>query len=441
MVARGGPKRPELLCVLLKLLFVNADNDKLVRGKLSLSIKWGYIYLANLQIDSKLAMMIVRSMLATLADLLRQREAVVLLGPRQVGKTTLAHELSKLHDSIYLDLELPSDLAKLVDADFFFSENQHKLIILDEVQRKPELFAIIRSQIDKNRRNGRKYGQFLLLGSASERLLRQSSESLAGRVSYQELTPFLVNEVGVERLSDLWLRGGFPDSYLFSDTSYGWRQDFIRTFLERDIPALGVRTPAVALRRFWTMLAHNHSQIFNASQLAGSLGVKGQTVQHYLDIFVDLMLVGRLHPWHSNIGKRLVKTSKVYVGDSGILHALLGIESLDSLLGHPVAGASWEGFVVANVIAAAPRNTSSYFYRTRAGAEIDLILEIDQKLWAIEVTRNTAPSVSRGFYVACEDLQPDRKWVIYPGEEVYRLKGDIHVSSLSNVIQEMNSLK
>lgn len=380
-------------------------------------------------------------MLATLEGLLRQREAVVLLGPRQVGKTTLAYELSKLHDSVYVDLELPSDLAKLVDTDFFFSENQHKLIILDEVQRKPELFTIIRSQIDKNRRNGRKYGQFLLVGSASDRLLRQSSESLAGRVSYQELTPFLVSEVGVERLSDLWLRGGYPDSYLFRDTSYGWRQDFVRTYLERDIPALGVRTPAAALRRFWTMLAHNHSQTFNASQLAGSLGLKGQTVQHYLDIFVDLMLVGRLHPWHSNIGKRLVKTPKVYVRDSGILHTLLGIESLDSLLGHPIVGASWEGFVVANVIAAAPRNTSSYFYRTRAAAEIDLILEIDQKLWAIEVKRNTAPSVSRGFYVACEDLQPDRKWVIYPGEEVYRLKGDIQVSSLSNVIKELKSIK
>lgn len=412
-----------------------------MRRKLARSIKCGYIFLANLQIDCKLARMIVRSMLATLEDLLRQREAVVLLGPRQVGKTTLAYELSKLYDSIYLDLELPSDLAKLIDTGFFFSENQHKLIILDEVQRKPELFAFIRSQIDKNRRNGRKYGQFLLLGSASEKLLRQSSESLAGRVSYQELTPFLVDEVGVERLSDLWLSGGFPDSYLFSDTSYGWRQDFIRTYLERDIPALGVRTPAVALRRFWTMLAHNHSQTFNASQLGGSLGVKGQTAQHYLDIFVDLMLVSRLHPWHSNIGKRLIKTPKVYVRDSGILHTLLGIESLNSLFGHPIVGASWEGFVIANVIASAPRNTSSYFYRTRAGAEIDLILEIDRKLWAIEVKRNTAPSVSRGFYVACEDLQPDRKWVIYPGEDIYRLKDDIQVSSLSNVIQEMKSLK
>lgn len=439
-VARDGPTRLDLLCVLVKLQIVNAYIDKPLSRKLSPSMHWGYAFLANLSIDCKLARMIVRSMLATLEDLLRQREAVVLLGPRQVGKTTLAYELSKSFDSIYLDLELPSDLAKLVDTDFFFSEYQHKLIILDEVQRKPELFAIIRSQIDKNRRNGRKYGQFLLLGSASERLLRQSSESLAGRVSYQELTPFRLNEVGEERLSDLWLRGGFPESYLFSDTSYGRRQDFIRTYLERDLPALGVRTPTFALRRFWTMLAHNHSQIFNASQLAGSLGVKGQTVQHYLDIFVDLMLVSRLHPWHSNIGKRFVKTPKVYVRDSGILHTLVGIESLDSLLGHPIVGASWEGLVIANLIAAAPRNTSSYFYRTRAGAEIDLILEIDQKLWAIEVKRNTAPSVSRGFYVACEDLQPDRKWVIYPGEEVYRLKGDIQVSSLSNVIQEMMSL-
>lgn len=379
-------------------------------------------------------------MLTFLQDLLGQREAVVLLGPRQVGKTTLALELAKSISSVYLDLESYSDLAKFVDTEFFFTENQGKLIILDEVQRKPELFAVIRGQIDKNRRNGRKYEQFFLLGSASEKLLKQSSESLAGRVTYQELSPLSLDEVGTENSSGLWLRGGFPDSFLVNSTSYGWRQDLIRTYLERDIPALGIRTPAETLRRFWTMLAHNHSQMFNASQLAGSLGVKGQTVNHYLDVFVDLMLVRRLQAWHSNIGKRLVKSPKVYVRDCGILHALLGINTLDSLLGHPIAGASWEGFVIENLIATAPPNTLSYFYRTRAGAEIDLILELDQKLWAIEIKRSTAPTVSKGFYIASDDLKPDRKWIIYPGQDIYSLKGDIVVSPLSNVVQELKSL-
>ena len=379
-------------------------------------------------------------MYTVLRKILKQREAVVLLGPRQVGKTTLAHELSKSFDSVYLDLESPSDIAKLADPGFYFSEHRNKLIILDEVQIKPEIFAIIRGHIDRSRRNGRRYGQFLLLGSASEKLLRQSSESLAGRVSYQELSPLLLNEIEEKKLSELWLRGGFPDSFLFPDISYGWRQDFIRTYLERDIPALGIRTPAETLRRFWTMLAHNHSQTFNASQLARSLGIKGQSVNRYLDIFVDLMLVHRLRSWHGNVGKRLIKSPKVYVRDSGILHTLLGIESLDSLLGHPIAGASWEGFVISNIIATAPRNTLSYFYRTRAGAEIDLMLEIDQKLWAIEVKRNSAPTVSKGFYIACEDLQPHRKMIIYSGQEAYNLKDDIQVLPLSNLLRELKTL-
>lgn len=385
--------------------------------------------------------MISRLILTFLRDALEQRKAAVLLGPRQVGKTTLALKLAKSFSSIYLDLESYSDLAKLADTEFYFAEHQNKLIILDEVQRKPELFAVIRGQIDRNRRNGRKYGQFLLLGSASKKLLKQSSESLAGRVTYQELSPLLLDEVGMENLSGLWLRGGYSYSFLIQTTSYDWRQDLIRIYLERDIPALGIRTPAEILYRFWTMLAHNHSQNFNASQLAGSLGVKGQTVSHYLDVFVDLMLVRLLQPWHSNVGKRLIKTPKVYVRDCGILHALLGIKTLDSLLGHSIAGASWEGFVIENLIASAPPNTSSYFYRTRSGAEIDLILEFDQKIWAIEIKRNTAPTVSKGFYIACDDLKPDRKWIVYPGQDVYSLKGDIQVSSLLNVVQELKSLR
>lgn len=378
-------------------------------------------------------------MLRKLIKTLSENEATVLLGPRQVGKTTLAHELANHFASIYLDLEAPSDQAKLGDPEFYFSQNQNKLIIIDEVQRKPELFAVIRGQIDRNRRSSRRLGQFLLLGSASRKLLQQSSESLAGRVSYQELFPLMLEEAGNKKLIDLWLRGGFPIAFLHGDTSIEWRLNFIRTYLERDIPAFGIRTPAETLRRFWTMVAHNHSQLFNASQIGGSLGVKGQVVSHYLDAFVDLMLVRRLQPWHSNVGKRLIKTPKIYIRDSGILHALLGIATIDSLLGHPIAGSSWEGFVIENIIAASPVGTQVYFYRTRAGAEIDLLLEINQELWAIEVKRNTAPNVEKGFYLACKDLKPAQKWIVYPSEEQYSLRGDIQVSPLSKLLSRLRS--
>lgn len=371
---------------------------------------------------------------------LLERAAVVLLGPRQVGKTTLAQKLAESYDSTYLDLEKPSDLAKLSDPEFYFFENKERLIVIDEVQRSPDLFPVIRSQIDGNRKAGRRTGQFLLLGSASNELLKQSSESLAGRVSYQELFPFVLDEVGDDQRNQLWLKGGFPDSYLDSKGSFEWRLDFIRTYLERDIPALGVRVPAETLRRFWTMLAHNHSQLFNASQIGGSLGVKGQTASHYLDILVDLMLVRRLQPWHSNVGKRLIKSPKVYLRDSGVLHALLGLESMDALLGHPITGSSWEGFVIEQILAASPLATNHFFYRTRAGAEIDLLIETNNELWAIEIKRNMAPTVSRGFHTACEDLQPTHKRLIYPGDEGYTLKGDIRVSSLANILTEIRSI-
>ena len=361
----------------------------------------------------------------------------MLLGPRQVGKTTLALEVGADLASVYLDLEAPSDMRKLEDAEFYFGQMSDKLIIIDEVQRAPELFQVIRSQIDRNRRAGRKASQFLLLGSASNDLLRQSSESLAGRVSYQELFPFSLTETGADSLNHLWLRGGFPESFLEVETSFDWRRDFIRTYLERDIPALGLRIPEETLRRFWTMLAHHQSQLFNASQIGGSLGVKGQTASRYLDIMADLMLVRRLAPWHGNVGKRLVKSPKVYVRDSGILHALLGLQTLDDVLGHPVAGPSWEGFVIENLIAVAPPQTEAHFYRTQAGAEIDLLLTVQGELWAIEIKRNTAPSVSKGFHVASEDLKPARRYVIYPGQDTYALKDGIAVTPLSAVINDL----
>lgn len=389
--------------------------------------------------------MIERFIIDSLVRALQRRPAVTLLGPRQVGKTTLALEIAGEQESIYLDLERPSDMARLSDPDFYFAEHSDKLIILDEVQRMPDLFQTLRSRIDINRREGRKAGQFLLLGSASNELLNQSSESLAGRIAYMELSPFNLLEVGKDKLNDLWVHGGFPDAFipasLDSADSLDWRLDFIRTYLERDIPALGMRIPAETLRRFWTMLAHNQGQLFNASQIGSALGVKGQTASRYLDLLVDLLLVRRLQPWHANVGKRLVKSPKVYIRDSGLTHALLGLENLDALLGHPVAGASWEGFVIENLLAVAPQGAQAHFYRTSAGAEIDLVLEFGNELWAIEIRRTTAPTLSKGFYNACEDIEPTAKWVVYAGEDTYPLKEDITVISLPELMTKLTAVK
>jgi len=337
--------------------------------------------LVNLPVAGKFTRMIHRKRLKSVMQGLNTRPAVVLLGPRQVGKTTLAFAMVEEVDAVYLDLESPADQRQISDPEFFFEQNNTRLVVIDEVQKAPALFEILRSQIDKNRRQGRKNSQFLLLGSASNDLLQQSSESLAGRVSYQELSPLTLDESDELVLEQLWVNGGFPESYLQKDISIDWRQDFIRTYLERDIPALGVRIPAETLRRFWTMLAHHQSQLFNASQIGGSLGVKGQTAARYLDLLVDLMLVRRLPPWSSNVGKRLVKSPKVYIRDSGVLHALLGIGTLNELLAHPINGASWEGFVIENIMSCLPSTASAFFYRTQAGAEIDLLLNIGQETW------------------------------------------------------------
>ena len=364
--------------------------------------------------------------------------AVVLLGPRQVGKTTLAQNIAENFSSVYLDFENAADKQKLDDPSFYFDQHKNKLIIIDEVQRAPELFQQLRSQIDQNRRDGHKYAQFLLLGSASNDLLKQSSESLAGRVSYQELHPFNLLEVGVGNLETLWRRGGFPESYLSNKESVSWRSDFIRTYLERDIPALGPRIPAETLRRFWTMLAHHQGQLFNASRIGGSLNVSGPTANRYLDLMVDLMLVRRLSPWFANVGKRLVKSPKTYVRDSGILHSLLNIQTMDDLLGHPVNGSSWEGFVIENLLSVTPPDVDAYFYRTSAGAEIDLILARGSTLWAIEIKRSTAPKLSKGFHLACDDIQPTHKRVVYFGEEVFKMKNDILATPLLDLMIEVS---
>lgn len=384
--------------------------------------------------------MIERLLYKRLADAIAHSPAVALLGPRQVGKTTLALEIGRQYNALYLDLESEQDRAKLDQPELYFADHSDQLIILDEIHRAPGLFAVLRGSIDRGRRAGRRVGQYLILGSASLDLLKQSGESLAGRISYLELTPFLALETGDVSIDDLWVRGGFPDSLLALDAarSLRWRQDFIRTYLERDIPQFGVRIAAETLRRFWIMLAHHQGGLLNTAMFARNLGVDVKTVSAYLDLLVDMLLVRRLQPWHANLGKRLVKSPKVYVRDSGLVHALLTIQDKETLLSHPVVGASWECFVIENLIASAPEHVQAYFYRTGGGAEIDLLLSWpDGQLWAIEIKRSLTPKVERGFHAACADLMPARKFVVYPGVERYRLAADIEVVSLVTLALEL----
>jgi len=382
--------------------------------------------------------MIARRLFPVLRERLQERPAVALLGPRQVGKTTLALALAEKSKSLYLDLESEADLAKLADPELYLSRHEDKLVILDEIQRKPDLFKILRGRIDQMKRKGLP-GRYLLLGSASLDLLHQSSESLAGRISFLELGPLGVSEVKAGDAGKLWLRGGFPDSFLARNdaASMRWRRDFIRTYLERDIPQLGPRIPAETLRRFWTMLAHRHGGLHNAATIAQSLGVDGKTVAAYLDLFVDLLLVRRLEPWHENVGKRLVKSPKIYLRDSGLLHALLGIETDEDLLGHPACGASWEGFVIENVISVLPEGSQAYFYRTAAGAEIDLVLQFPKQRWAVEIKRSLSPAPTKGFHLGCEDLDVTGRWVVYPGEESYPLNAETQTIPLAKLIQKL----
>ncbi|MEK7361954.1 MAG: ATP-binding protein, partial [Pseudomonadota bacterium] len=364
--------------------------------------------------------MLERLLYTNLTDAIAHSPAVALLGPRQVGKTTLALEVGKSHNALYLDLESEQDRAKLAQPELYLSDHQDKLIIVDEVHRAPGLFPILRGLIDKGRRAGRRAGQYLLLGSASLDLLKQSGETLAGRIAYLELAPFNVLETQALPADKLWVRGGFPESLLATDAvrSLRWRQDFIRTYLERDIPQFGPRIAAETLRRFWGMLAHHQGGLLNTAQFARNLGVDAKTAASYLDLLVDLLLVRRLLPWHANLGKRLVKSSKVYVRDSGLVHALLNITDKEALLAHPVIGKSWECFVIENLLACAPAQVQGYFYRSSGGAEIDLLLSWpDGTLWAVEIKRSLTPKVERGFHAACTDLAPARKFVVYPGAE------------------------
>lgn len=390
--------------------------------------------------------MIKRRLEQKIKKVLQKSASITILGPRQVGKTTLSFKISETITSQYLDLENSLDLLKAQDIALFQKINYGHLIILDEVQRLPHVFQEIRGIIDSERRKGNKTGLFIFLGSASIALLKQSSESLAGRVSYLELFPIDVLEFSSKNIlktNELWYRGGFPESLLsdYDVDSFNWRKDFIKTYLERDIPQLGPRIPAQTLERFWTMLAHNQGSIFNASQLSRSLDVSHTTIIRYLDLMVDLLLVRRLQPYTFNAGKRLIKAPKVYVRDSGIVHALLNIENYNDLLGNPIVGSSWEGFVIENIMAVAPDYIKPYFYRTSGGAEIDLILEFGMnEMWAIEIKRSAAPKPSKGFYSGCVDLKPKEKFIVYSGNDTFTIKNDITIVSLYDIMERLVNL-
>lgn len=392
--------------------------------------------------------MIIRKAEESIVELLQEFPAVGLLGPRQVGKTTLAENIASLFEPtpIYLDLESPTDLAKLNEPEAYFDLHKGTLIILDEIQRAPELFPILRGVIDRRRREGYRTGQFLILGSASLELLKQSSETLAGRIAYKELTGLTVPETnysskGVQ--DALWLRGGFPDSFLAKNdvASLRWRTNFISTYLERDIPQLGPRIPAITLRRLWTMLAHNQGGQINFTRLGASLDITLPTVKKYTELLEDLLLVRTLRPWSVNMGKRLVKSPKVYIRDSGLTHALLNLTTMDDVLGHPVAGSSWEGFVIENLLAGLPAGMTPWFYRTTNGAEIDLVIEqnMQQKL-AIEIKRSMAPTVSKGFHQGCEDIGATKRFIVYPGHERYTVAKDVIALSIVDMMEEIKGL-
>ena len=388
--------------------------------------------------------MLGRQITQKLQAMIAQVPAVTLLGARQVGKTTLAKTIAESIDSIYLDLEAPEDLLKLSDPTSFLSAHADKLVILDEIQRSPELFPVLRGLIDKNREQGRTAGQFLLLGSASMDLMRQFSESLAGRISYIEMSGLNVAEIdgNQQDRQSLWLRGGVPDSYLATedDLAMDWLENLVRTYLERDVPQMGFRVPAARLRRLWTMLAHLQGETINYSKLASNLEVDAKTVSNYIDILTDLLLVRRLEPWHINVKKRLVKSPRYYVRDSGILHRLLGINSYDELLSNPVLGKSWEGFVVENILSVLPSRVETYFYRTAAGAEVDLVIKMpSSEIWAIEIKHGVAPKLGKHYSQTCNDFGATHKYILYGGDDEFPVGNDVQIISLSGLMEKLRS--
>ncbi len=385
-------------------------------------------------------MMLERYLQSKVQSALGVMPVVALLGPRQSGKTTLALQVAKSirKESAYLDLELDSDLSKLSDPEAYLRRFENKLLIIDEIQRQPDLFRLLRGLVDIRKRAGELTGHFLLLGSASRDLIQHSSETLAGRIRYLELSPFSLQEVGREKsmlpdMEKLWLRGGFPDSYLAKrdDDSWNWRSDFISSYVEKDIPLMGPNISRTTMRRLWSMLAHNNAQQVNLSKLGENLGVSYKTIKNYVDTLTDFYMLRQILPWAGNTKKRLVKAPKIYLRDSGLAHRFLNITDFESLLGHPAIGASWEGFVIENILTNISDKWQCSYYRTSAQAEIDLVLEGPKnEVWAIEVKRALMPKISKGFHNASEDINATRKLVIYPGEDLYPLAGDIEVMGL-----------
>lgn len=387
--------------------------------------------------------MIPRRAFAQTMDLLGRFPAVALVGARQVGKTTLAQACGREFDGIYLDLESQRDLRKLSDPEDYLSAREQHLVILDEIQRVPDLFPSLRGLIDEGRKNGKTTRRFLLPGSASLELIQRSSETLAGRIAYIELNPLDALETAPAPVHVLWLRGGFPDSYLRpSDAESSEYRDFlIRSYLEREVPLQGSRLAAGKVRNLWTMLAHSQGGIANIAALSRNLEIDGRTVTAHLDLLENMLLLRKLQPWHANVGKRLVKSPKIYIRDSGLLHELLGIGNLEALAGHPVVGASWEGFVIENLLSCVPPRTEAYFYRTNAGAEIDLILKFRTgEIWAVEIKRGLSPSLTKGFHSALADVNPGKSFVVYGGEDRFKLKPGIEAIGLRPLQEELLAL-
>ena len=360
-----------------------------------------------------------------------------MLGARQTGKSTLAKKLLSVRkNAVYLDLQLSGDLSKLSDPEAFFEFNKQSLICLDEIQNRPDLFKTLRGVIDQRNKNG----QFLILGSAGRDLIKQSGESLAGRIAFLDITPFDIEEAGERTFHRHWLRGGYPLSFLSKtdSSSFDWRQNYIRTFLERDIPQLGFHIPARVLERLWKMSAHSQGQTLNNSKLGEALGKSAHTVRHYIDILQQTFILRTLEPYTKNIKKRLVKSPKVYIRDTGLLHALLNIETVDDLFGHPVYGSSFESYVIENICHRLKKR-NPFFYRTSAGAEVDLVLEKAGRITAVEIKASSAPSPSRGFWSALKDLQAERAFIIAPVKKSYPIQNNVMVTSLSGFLREFEN--
>ncbi len=381
--------------------------------------------------------MIQRILHSQILQSLQHFPAVGLIGARQVGKTTLARVIAKQwpEKTLYLDLELPTDYSTLSEPELFLSQHAEKLIIIDEIQLRSDLFPVLRSLIDMDRHPGR----FLLLGSSSPDLIRQSGESLAGRIAYHELSPFLLSELSPEKITELWMRGGFPDSTLSQsdDISVQWREDFIMTYLQRDLSSMGydIRIPAMKLRRFWQMLAHTHGHLTNFSQLAMNMDLSRQSIRKYLDILQETFMIRQLQPFHANLKKRLVKSPKIFIRDSGILHTLMAINTFQELMGHSALGMSWEGFCIEQILNQIPRSWETFFYRTQVGAEVDLVLQrsFGEAPIFIEFKYSQSPKLTKGFWEAKSDLQPKACYVIYPGTKSYPLTDSVEVLPLSQI--------